>query len=50
MNFGWLRDNRTLWYVSEESGYAHLYTKAPTAEAHALTQGPIRGFRTRIVR
>src|SRR5258707_5942111 len=37
--FGWLRDNRTLWYVSEESGYAHLYTKAPTAEAHALTQG-----------
>ncbi len=37
--FGWLRDNRTLWYVSEESGYAHLYTKAPTAEPRALTQG-----------
>jgi dipeptidyl aminopeptidase/acylaminoacyl peptidase len=37
--FGWLRDNRTLWYVSEESGYAHLYTKAPNAEPHALTQG-----------
>jgi dipeptidyl aminopeptidase/acylaminoacyl peptidase len=37
--FGWLRDNRTLWYESEESGYAHLYTKAPNAVAQALTQG-----------
>jgi dipeptidyl aminopeptidase/acylaminoacyl peptidase len=37
--FGWLRDNRTLWYESEESGYAHLYTKAPNAEPRALTQG-----------
>ena len=38
-DFGWLTDNRTLWYESEESGYAHLYTKAPNAEAQALTQG-----------
>jgi dipeptidyl aminopeptidase/acylaminoacyl peptidase len=37
--FGWLGDNRTLWYQSEESGFAHLYTKAPDAAAHALTQG-----------
>ena len=37
--FGWLRDNRTLWYESEESGFAHLYTKTPNAEARALTQG-----------
>ena len=37
--FGWLKDNRTLWYESEESGYAHLYTKAPNAEPRALTQG-----------
>jgi len=22
--FGWLRDSRTLWYESEESGYANL--------------------------
>ena len=27
--FGWLNDNRTLWYVSEETGYAHLYTQVP---------------------
>jgi dipeptidyl aminopeptidase/acylaminoacyl peptidase len=37
--FGWLADNRTLWYESEESGFAHLYTKAPNAQAHAVTQG-----------
>jgi len=37
--FGWLRDNRTLWYESEESGYAHLYTKPLNAEARSLTQG-----------
>jgi dipeptidyl aminopeptidase/acylaminoacyl peptidase len=38
-DFGWLADNRTLWFESEETGYAHLYTKAPNAEAQALTQG-----------
>ena len=37
--FGWLNDNRTLWYESEESGFAHLYTKAPNAAARALTEG-----------
>jgi dipeptidyl aminopeptidase/acylaminoacyl peptidase len=37
--FGWLNDNRTLWYESEESGYAHLYTKAPGAAPRALTHG-----------
>ena len=37
--FGWLNDNRTLWYQSEESGFAHLYTKAPNGEPRALTQG-----------
>jgi len=25
-DFGWLPDNRTLWYLSEESGHSHLYT------------------------
>jgi dipeptidyl aminopeptidase/acylaminoacyl peptidase len=37
--FGWLRDNRTLWYQSEESGFAHLYTRAPDGAPRALTQG-----------
>jgi len=37
--FGWLNDNRTLWYESEESGYAHLYTKALNGEPRPLTHG-----------
>ena len=37
--FGFERDARTLWYVSEESGYAQLYAKAPGARARALTEG-----------
>ncbi|MEO8011157.1 MAG: prolyl oligopeptidase family serine peptidase, partial [Dokdonella sp.] len=37
--FGWSRDGKTLWYVSEESGYAHLYAKAPGTRAKALTTG-----------
>ncbi|HXI76021.1 MAG TPA: prolyl oligopeptidase family serine peptidase [Steroidobacteraceae bacterium] len=38
-DFGWLGDSRTLWYESEESGFAHLYTKAPDAAPRALTAG-----------
>jgi dipeptidyl aminopeptidase/acylaminoacyl peptidase len=37
--FGWLNDDRTLWYMSEESGFAHLYSKAVTGAARALTRG-----------
>ncbi|KFC69840.1 prolyl oligopeptidase family serine peptidase [Massilia sp. LC238] len=38
--FGWLPDNRTLWYLSEESGYSHLYTQsAEGGPARALTSG-----------
>ena len=37
-DFGWLPDNRTLWYLSEETGYSHLYTLAG-GKARALTQG-----------
>ena len=37
--FGWENDNRTLWYVSEESGFAHLYAKALDGKARQLTHG-----------
>jgi len=37
--FGWTADGRTLWYLSEESGYSHLYLKSPGARARALTSG-----------
>ena len=38
-DFGWLPDNRTLWYQSEQSGYTHVYTQAADGTAHALTSG-----------
>ncbi|MGE7137760.1 S9 family peptidase [Luteibacter sp. NPDC031894] len=38
-DFGWLPDGRTLWYLSEESGYAQLYTRPLGGKATALTAG-----------
>ena len=38
-DFGWLPDNSTLWYLSEESGYSHLYAMDAAGKARALTQG-----------
>jgi dipeptidyl aminopeptidase/acylaminoacyl peptidase len=37
--FGWLPDSSTLWYLSEESGYSHLYTRDAGGRVRALTQG-----------
>ncbi len=37
--FGWLPDNRTLWLLSEESGWSHLYTVADSGRPRALTSG-----------
>jgi dipeptidyl aminopeptidase/acylaminoacyl peptidase len=37
--YGWLPDNRTLWLLSEESGYSHLYTLAGDGKARARTSG-----------
>ncbi|HOU65614.1 MAG TPA: S9 family peptidase, partial [Thermomonas sp.] len=36
--FGWLADGRTLWYLSEESGFSHLYTLDGTNKTQ-LTDG-----------
>jgi dipeptidyl aminopeptidase/acylaminoacyl peptidase len=38
-DFGWLKDNRTLWYLSEETGYSQLYVKPLDGSAKALTTG-----------
>lgn len=35
--FGWLRDNRTLWFESEASGWAQLFVKPANDKARALT-------------
>lgn len=37
--FGWLPDDTTLWYLSEETGYSHLYTLDGAGRTRALTQG-----------
>ena len=38
--FGWLPDGRTLWYLSEESGYSHLYTRrVGSRRTRQLTSG-----------
>ncbi|HJR72719.1 MAG TPA: prolyl oligopeptidase family serine peptidase [Luteimonas sp.] len=37
-DFGWLPDGKTLWYLSEQSGYSHLYV-TDGAKTKALTQG-----------
>jgi len=37
--FGWLPDGRTLWFLSEQSGYSHLYLQAGTGKPRALTAG-----------
>lgn len=36
--FGWMPDGRTLWLLSEESGYGHLYLN-DGGRSHALTSG-----------
>ena len=37
--FGWLPDNRTLWYLSEEDGHAHFYTREGQRKAKQHTRG-----------
>lgn len=39
-DFGWMPDDVTLWYLSEESGYSHLYLhREGRRRARALTRG-----------
>jgi dipeptidyl aminopeptidase/acylaminoacyl peptidase len=37
--FGWLADNNTLYYLSEEDGYSHLYIKTGKRKSSQLTDG-----------
>jgi dipeptidyl aminopeptidase/acylaminoacyl peptidase len=42
-SFGWLPDQKHLWFLSERDGWMHLYSLDATAErpaARQLTQGP----------
>ena len=38
-DFGWLPDNRTLWFLSEESGFSQLYTQAGAERPRQRTSG-----------
>jgi dipeptidyl aminopeptidase/acylaminoacyl peptidase len=38
-DFGWLPDNKTLWLLSEQSGWSHLYTLVPGHAARERTHG-----------
>lgn len=38
-DFGWLHNNETLYYLSEHSGYSHLYTQQLGKAPRALTSG-----------
>src|SRR5690606_12615086 len=37
--FGWMPDQRALWFVSEQSGHAHLYLAGERGAPRALTSG-----------
>jgi len=38
--FGWMKDSRTLWFISEATGYAHLYTADRSGRfRNQLTEG-----------
>ena len=38
-SFGWLNTSADLYYLSEESGYAHLYIKPLNSQARVVTSG-----------
>ena len=38
-DFGWLNNSDTLYYLSEESGYSHIYKKPLNGKATQLTNG-----------
>ncbi|WDE07167.1 S9 family peptidase [Thalassomonas viridans] len=37
--FGWLSNSDKLYYLSEESGYSHVYVKSPGEKATQITSG-----------
>ncbi len=48
-SLGWMPDNKSIWYVSEVSGYAHLYSKnIETKKVKTLTKGNFEVFNPQI--
>jgi len=42
--FGWIPGSETLWLLSEESGYSHLYTAGPGGTVRQVTSGRFEVF------
>ncbi|MDO5504930.1 MAG: prolyl oligopeptidase family serine peptidase [Pseudoxanthomonas suwonensis] len=38
-DFGWMPDDRTLWLLSEDTGFSHLYLNDANGRSRALTSG-----------
>ena len=49
-DFGWMKDDRELWFLSESSGFSHLYVQSPGGTKRALTQGPFEVDQPRLAR
>ena len=49
-DIGWMNDGRTLWYLSESSGFSHLYLQSPGSAQRALTRGPFEVDRPQLAR
>nr|WP_317173736.1 prolyl oligopeptidase family serine peptidase [Adhaeribacter radiodurans] len=50
-DLGWLPDNETIWFQSEETGYSHLYTiNTRTNQKKALTKGKYEVSAVRLAR
>ncbi len=48
-DFGWLPDNRTLWYLSEETGYSHLYVARARRQGDRADQGLVGSLGSAVV-
>ena len=50
-NLGWLADNETIWFQSEETGYSHLYTlNTRTNQKKQITKGKFEVSGVRLAR
>ncbi|WP_417290994.1 prolyl oligopeptidase family serine peptidase [Corallibacter sp.] len=49
LSLGWMPDNENIWFMSEKSGYAHLYTtNVRTLKTKALTSGKFEIYNPKI--
>ncbi|TYA58913.1 S9 family peptidase [Formosa maritima] len=48
-SLGWMPDNKSIWYMSEKTGYSHIYTmNVRTKQVKALTEGAFEIYHPQI--